>query len=377
MVRLENVNCFIVINDEQLRDPLYADYVYNYISYIGKDEECILMDEELKTQITDIEVEHFMNNKENFRYNKNKKPKREACLQTGIKKLMQRAHVVMVVNDMQTYHEWMSLFPGLETKCDVMFVDDLTPAGYRKLTRSFLERTKIDEDMEEREKNNLVESMYQAKEIAKTKVLENFYIKADVRDYHYVEEEYCNGQGQETMYPNETKVHKSLLEDGNFTVYDPLLKQISYNLRADLNAMMRARYVMYLEVFRFLYDFLSLNLTIRKNYYETFFLKTHQFHAFFEEIQSKKKSLHDARASNIHVKRAMIQDEIDAINKAVTEKRETILHRKAEIDDLELQLKNQQGEVDQVLEDKNRALEAVLQDISQLDEREVAQIATT
>lgn len=224
VVRLENVNCFIVINDEQLRDPLYADYVYNYISYIGKDEECILMDEELKTQITDIEVEHFLNNKENFRYNKNKQPKREACLQTGIKKLMQRAHVVMILNDMQTYHEWVSLFPGLETKCDVMFVDDLTPAGYRELTRTFLERTKIDDDMAEREKDGLVESMYQAKEIAKTKVLEYFYIKADVRNYHYVEEEYCNGQGQETMYPNETKVHKSLLEDGNFTVHDPLLK---------------------------------------------------------------------------------------------------------------------------------------------------------
>ena len=31
-------------------------------AYIGKDEECILMDEELTKQITDIEVDHFMNN---------------------------------------------------------------------------------------------------------------------------------------------------------------------------------------------------------------------------------------------------------------------------------------------------------------------------
>ena len=46
--RLDTVNCLIVINDEQLRDPLYIDYVYNYIAYIGKDEECILMDDELK-----------------------------------------------------------------------------------------------------------------------------------------------------------------------------------------------------------------------------------------------------------------------------------------------------------------------------------------
>ena len=50
----------------------------------------------------------------------------QLCLQSGVKKLMQRAHVVFMIHDMQTYHEWFSLFPGLETKCDVMFVDDLT-----------------------------------------------------------------------------------------------------------------------------------------------------------------------------------------------------------------------------------------------------------
>ena len=55
---------------------------------------------------------------------------------------------------------------------------------------------------------------------------------------------------------------------------------------------MKARYLMYLEVFRFLYDFLSLNLSIRKNYYETFIKKTVQFDSFFGEINSKKKDLH-------------------------------------------------------------------------------------
>jgi hypothetical protein len=159
VVRLDTVNCLIVINDEQLRDPLYIDYVYNYIAYIGKDEECILMDDELKQQITDIEVEHFMNNKENFRYDKNKQPKRDACLQNGVQKLMQRAHIVLVVNDMQTYHEWFSLLPGLETKCEVMFLDDLTSQGYQALTSAFLQRTKIDGDMEEADKTSLVKSI--------------------------------------------------------------------------------------------------------------------------------------------------------------------------------------------------------------------------
>ena len=374
VVRLDTVNCFIVINDEQLRDPQYIDFAYNYISYIGKDEECILMDEELKAQITDIEVDHFMNNKENFKYDKTKKPNREACLQSGVRKLMQRAHVVFMINDMQTYHEWFSLFPGLETKCDVMFVDDLSPEGYRALTRAFLERTKIDEDMEEDEKTNLVKSIVQAKEIAKAKIFENFYTTADLRNYAC--DDYLNGQGVETVYPNERKAHFAMLEDGNFKVYDPLLKQVNYNLRAELGCVMKARFIMFLEVFRFLFDFLSLNLSIRKNYYETFINKTRQFSSFFDEIHSKKADLHVA-ANNINYKMTMIQDKINRINKAVQDKRVAIVTRRAEIEDLELQLRNQQAEVDQVLADKNRALKAVLQDISRLNERDLSSVAVS
>lgn len=373
VVRLDSVNCFIVINDEQLRDPLYIDFVYNYISYIGKDEECILMDEELKAKITDLEVEHFMNNKENFKYDKSKKPKREACLQSGVKKLMQRAHVVFMISDMQAYHEWFSLFPGLETKCDVMFVDDLNAEGYHALTRAFLTRTKIDEDMEEDEKTNLVKSIVQAKEIAKAKIFENFYTVADLRNY--VCDDYLNGQGAETVYPNEKKAHFAMLEDGNFKVYDPLLKQINYNLRGELGCVMKTKFMMFLEVFRFLYDFQSLNLSIRKNYFETFINKTRQFSSFFDEIHSKKVDLHLA-ANNINYKMTMIQDKINRLNKAVQDKRETIVKRKAEIDDLELQLKNQQAEVNQVLEDKNRTLKGALQEISRLGERDVSQVAT-
>ena len=68
---------------------------------------------------------------------------------------------------------------------------------------------------------------------------------------------------------------------------------------------MKARYLMYLEVFRFLYDFLSLNLSIRKNYYETFIKKTVQFDSFFGEINAKKKDLHES-SNNINYKLTMI-----------------------------------------------------------------------
>jgi hypothetical protein len=78
----------------------------------------------------------------------------------------------------------------------------------------------------------------------------------------------------ENIYPSQQKAHFYIFDDANFKVYDPLLKQVNYNLRAELTIVMKARYTMFLEVFRFLYDFLSLNLSIRKNYYETFISKT-------------------------------------------------------------------------------------------------------
>jgi hypothetical protein len=72
VIRLDNVNCFIVINEHQLRDPMYIDFVHNYLSYVGKDEECILMDEDFKKKVLEIEVDIFMKNKDNFKYDKNK-----------------------------------------------------------------------------------------------------------------------------------------------------------------------------------------------------------------------------------------------------------------------------------------------------------------
>lgn len=170
---------------------MYIDFVHNYIANIGKDEECILMDEEFKAKITSAEEDLFMKNKDNFKYDKTKKPNLDTCLQNGVKKLMKHVHVVFMINDMQTYHEWFSLFPGLETKCDVMFVDDLHTEGYRSLTGTFLERSKIDEDMDDEDKTHLIKSMVEAKEIAKKKIFDNFYTQEALRNISY--EKYLNG----------------------------------------------------------------------------------------------------------------------------------------------------------------------------------------
>jgi hypothetical protein len=88
------------------------------------------MNSEFSNRLTEIEIEIFMKNKENFKYDKNKKPDRRLCLEEANKKLIKYCHVVFLVNELQTYHEWFSLFPGLEAKCELMFFDDLASTGY-------------------------------------------------------------------------------------------------------------------------------------------------------------------------------------------------------------------------------------------------------
>ena len=135
---------------------------------------------------------------------------------------MRYAHIVLILNELQTYYEWVSLFPGLESKCDVMFMEDLSSDGFKQVTKQFLERCKIDEDMEEEERTNLVKSMIYAKETVKAKIFENFYNADYLKNYS--NEEYLNGQGVEYIYPNEKKNHFFLFDDANFNVYDPILK---------------------------------------------------------------------------------------------------------------------------------------------------------
>ena len=85
-----------------------------------------------------------------------------------------------------------------------------------------MERSKIDEDVEEEEKDKLVKAMCIAKDITRNKIFENFYNVDIAKNYSY--EKYLNGQGVETVFPSEHKAHFFMFGDGNFNVYDPFLK---------------------------------------------------------------------------------------------------------------------------------------------------------
>ena len=48
-----------------------------------------------------------------------------------------------------------------------MFLDDLSEEGYKSLTRTFLERSKMDDDAADEDRAHLVASMVHAKEAVK------------------------------------------------------------------------------------------------------------------------------------------------------------------------------------------------------------------
>ena len=46
----------ISISETQLRDPIYFDYVYTYISSVVRMDECVLFDEEFIAELAEIEA---------------------------------------------------------------------------------------------------------------------------------------------------------------------------------------------------------------------------------------------------------------------------------------------------------------------------------
>ena len=76
-----------------------------------------------------------------------------------------------------------------------------------------------------------------------------------------------------------------LYSDGNFTLTDPYHRQYNYNLPVVIGSLYRSRFIMYLELFRFLYDFMGLGIMVRKNYYEAFLRKASEFSEFFKDIK--------------------------------------------------------------------------------------------
>lgn len=80
--------------------------------------------------------------------------------------------------------------------------------------------------------------------------------------------------------------------DVGYKVTDEEVHQIMLNMPLEIFTTNKHRFGMFLELFRFLYDLLSMHLSIRKGYFETFLAKSRQFEMFFDTVKDCKKRLH-------------------------------------------------------------------------------------
>ena len=140
--------------------------------------------------------------------------------------------------------------------------------------------------------------------------------------------------------------------------------------------LQKNRYGVFLEVSKFLYDLLSMHLTARRSYYETFLAKTRQFHKFFGSVKESKQDLHEDQ--NKHSFRvAMATDKIREINKQMMDGHATIKQKQKEIAELTEELNIAEEEIANVLTDKNNKLDLVIDDLRQTPKQHFINLCTS
>jgi hypothetical protein len=93
-----------------------------------------------------------------------------------MRKIQKNVHVVFMIDDFQTYYEWVSLFPALEVLCEVMHMDELSTEGYRRFTQQFFLQRASENNLFQESK--LQSAIVELRQIVKNTVVNNFYSPA-------------------------------------------------------------------------------------------------------------------------------------------------------------------------------------------------------
>lgn len=125
--KLNSVPVIVLINDTQQRDPVYFDYVFNFMQHYQHLEDFILFDKEFCDRLADSEAAYIRKLK------KVAMPSYEVLWKQAAAKVRKNLHVIFNFTDLTTYKELFQLFPQFEYLTEVMFFDDLSQFGYKAL----------------------------------------------------------------------------------------------------------------------------------------------------------------------------------------------------------------------------------------------------
>jgi hypothetical protein len=95
----------IQISETQLRDPVYFDYIYTFMSSIVRMDECVLFDPEFKEELAEIEATSIRKLK------KVTVPDEQTCFKQAVEKIRKMLHIVFLFSDLMSYKETFQLFP--------------------------------------------------------------------------------------------------------------------------------------------------------------------------------------------------------------------------------------------------------------------------
>jgi hypothetical protein len=169
----------------------------------------------------------------------------------------------------------------------------------------------------------------------------------------------------EFIFSTEEKLNSYLYKDGNFRLSDPSLRQYNYNLPVDVATLYKSRYVMFLELFRYLYDFMALGLLVRRNYYEAFLRKAGEFTEFFKDIKVAKTTLH-SESSELALKVASMRDKLAKMRQLIGEREYLIGKKNVEQREATFELSVNQEEVDRATEERDEAINETLEHLEKV-----------
>jgi len=358
-----NQHAVLQLSETQLRDPIYFDYVYTFMSSIVRLDEFVLFDEEFKGELAQIEAAHIRKLK------KVTVPDELTCFRQAVDKIKKLLHIVILYSDLMSYKENMQLFPQMEYLCEVMFLDDITTEGYLVTANNFLTRSgNVEQGLLMQKDMALQKTLSQVHSNVLELVLKTFYSSRMKENISWEE---TPGFGRcQFVFPDKEKLTGNVFAGGGgYTVADNQFRQTLMNMVVDLGFMGKHRYAMFLEVFRYVYDLLGMHMSVRKNYYETFMAKRDQFREFYVEVKAGKQYLHDEQSTKKLIF-AQTLKKIEETQRQLREKQESIGVKEAEIEELREELEIATNEIDEVIKEKDAKLTQYLDKIIQVNKAE-------
>jgi hypothetical protein len=176
---------------------------------------------------------------------------------------------------------------------------------------------------------------------------------------HTSSDDYMISSVTEFIMASDTKLNGYLFSDGLFAVSDPHHRAYHYSLSVPTTSLNLSRFVSFLELFRYLYDYLSLSLLVRRNYFEAFLRKASEFQQFFRDIKGRKRDL-GGEGLDIGMRVAALKDKIAKMRVVIEEREEIVRKRQSELKEAQGELKEAQDEIEMAVAERDGALDAVI-----------------